>query len=72
VKKLLALNVRAPARPRVEVILSRNTAETGLRIMNSIQHYGFDITRAAFTAGEHLPTSRRSTRTSSSRRTART
>jgi 5'-nucleotidase len=53
VKKLLALNVRAPARPRVEVILlSRNTAETGLRIMNSIQHYGFDITRAAFTGGE--------------------
>ena len=53
VKKLLALNARAPARPRVEVILlSRNTAETGLRIMNSIQHYGFDITRAAFTGGE--------------------
>jgi len=53
VKKLLALNVLAPARPRVEVILlSRNTAETGLRIMNSIQHYGFDITRAAFTGGE--------------------
>jgi 5'-nucleotidase len=53
VKKLLALNALAPARPRVEVILlSRNTAETGLRIMNSIQHYGFDITRAAFTGGE--------------------
>ena len=53
VKKLLALNALAPVRPRVEVILlSRNTAETGLRIMNSIQHYGFDITRAAFTGGE--------------------
>jgi 5'-nucleotidase len=53
VKKLLALNALPPARPRVEVILlSRNTAETGLRIMNSIQHYGFDITRAAFTGGE--------------------
>ncbi len=53
VKKLLALNTLAPARPRAEVILlSRNTAETGLRIMNSIQHYGFDITRAAFTGGE--------------------
>ena len=53
VQKLLALNALAPARARVEVILlSRNTAETGLRIMNSIQHYGFDITRAAFTGGE--------------------
>jgi 5'-nucleotidase len=53
VKKLLALNVRPPARPRVEVILlSRNTADTGLRIMHSIEHYRLDITRAAFTGGE--------------------
>ncbi len=53
VKKLLALNVLAPARPRVEVILlSRNTADTGLRIMHSIAHYRLDITRAAFTGGE--------------------
>jgi 5'-nucleotidase len=53
VQKLLALNVRPPVRPRVEVILlSRNTADTGLRIMNSIQHYKLDISRAAFTGGE--------------------
>jgi 5'-nucleotidase len=53
VKKLLALNVLPPARPRVEVILlSRNTADTGLRIMHSIGHYRLDITRAAFTGGE--------------------
>jgi 5'-nucleotidase len=53
VQKLLALNTRSPARPRAEVILlSRNTADTGLRIMNSIQHYQLDITRAAFTGGE--------------------
>ncbi len=53
VRKLLALNARPPARPRVEVILlSRNTADTGLRIMNSIGHYELDITRAAFTGGE--------------------
>ncbi len=53
VKKLLALNELAPRRPRVEVILlSRNTADTGLRIMNSIAHYGLDVTRAAFTGGE--------------------
>ena len=54
VKKLLALNERAPARPRVEVILlSRNTADTGLRIMTSIEHYALDISRAAFTGGEN-------------------
>lgn len=53
VKKLLALNVRQPERPRVEVILlSRNTADTGLRIMNSIEHFGLEIARAAFTGGE--------------------
>ena len=54
VRKLLALNTGAPAdAPRVEVILlSRNSADTGLRIFNSIQHYGLGIVRATFTAGE--------------------
>ncbi|MFT4198147.1 MAG: 5'-nucleotidase [Pseudoxanthomonas sp.] len=54
VRKLLALNAGAPAdTPRVEVILlSRNSADTGLRIFNSIQHYGLDIVRATFTGGE--------------------
>lgn len=53
VRKLLALNEHDPASPRVEVILlSRNSADTGLRIFNSIQHHGLDIGRAAFTRGE--------------------
>ena len=53
VKKLLALNALPPVRPRVEVILlSRNTADTGLRIMTSIEHHQLDISRAAFTGGE--------------------
>lgn len=54
VRKLLALNEGAPPEtPRVEVILlSRNSADTGLRIFNSIQHYGLDIVRATFTSGE--------------------
>lgn len=53
VKKLLALNTCDPAHPRVEVILlSRNSADTGLRIFNSIKHHGLDISRAAFTRGE--------------------
>lgn len=53
VKKLLSLNERAPTAARVEVILlSRNSADTGLRVFNSIEHYGLDITRAAFCGGE--------------------
>jgi len=53
VKKFLALNERDSANPRVEVILlSRNSADTGLRIFNSIKHHGLDISRAVFTRGE--------------------
>ena len=52
VQKLLKLNAAAPAAPRVEVILlSRNSTDTGLRIFNSIEHYGLAIVRAAFTGG---------------------
>lgn len=52
VKKLLRINTLLDS-PRVEVILlSRNSADTGLRIFNSISHYGLNITRAAFSGGE--------------------
>ena len=52
VKKLLALNRVLPA-PMVEVILlSRNSADTGLRVFNSIRHHQLDICRAAFTSGQ--------------------
>lgn len=52
VKKLLALNTLSPPRERVEVILlSRNSADTGLRVFNSIQQHNLPITRAAFTNG---------------------
>ena len=57
-RKLLGLNRRDPAAaaqadaPRVEVILlSRNSADTGLRVFNSIRHHGLDIRRATFTSG---------------------
>jgi hypothetical protein len=47
VKKLLRLN--RPDKQYVEVILlSRNSADTGLRVFNAIKHYALDITRAAF------------------------
>jgi 5'-nucleotidase len=52
VRKFLAIN-EILGRPSVEVILlSRNSADTGLRVFNSIQHHGLAISRAAFTSGE--------------------
>jgi 5'-nucleotidase len=52
VKKLLRLNEGLGGEPRVEVILlSRNSADTGLRVFNSIEHYGLKISRAAFSGG---------------------
>lgn len=52
VQKLLRLNQLKPDTPQVEVILlSRNSGNSGLRIFNSIEHYGLDIARAAFTNG---------------------
>jgi 5'-nucleotidase len=53
VRKLLALNDGSPPEaPRVEVILiSRNSADSGLRIFNSIAHHGLSIKRAAFSNG---------------------
>src|SRR5262245_11087930 len=52
VRKLLNINAVLDSR-RVEVILlSRNSADTGLRIFNSIRAHSLDITRAAFCGGE--------------------
>ncbi|MDH3380832.1 MAG: 5'-nucleotidase, partial [Gammaproteobacteria bacterium] len=50
-KKLLALNSDGRAWAEV-VLISRNSADTGLRIFNSMQHYDLGITRAAFSGGE--------------------
>ncbi len=52
VKKLLHINELLD-KSRVEVILlSRNSADTGLRIFNSIKAHGLNIARAAFCGGE--------------------
>jgi len=52
VRKLLNLNELFQGSIKVEVVLlSRNSADTGLRVFNSIEHHGLDITRAAFTGG---------------------
>ena len=48
IKRLLSFN-RSPDDSPVEVVLlSRNDPDTGLRVFNSIEAYGLDITRAAF------------------------
>ena len=53
IRRVLSLNQLNPEDPPVEVILlSRNDPDTGLRVMNSIQHYGLPITRAVFMQGQ--------------------
>jgi len=53
VKKILSINSLYTDKQRIEVILlSRNTSDTGLRIRNSIEAHGLDISRAAFCGGE--------------------
>lgn len=53
IRRLLAVNERFPEEKPVEVIfLSHNDADTGRRLFRSAQHYGLDISRGAFLAGE--------------------
>lgn len=52
IRRFLSLNERFPELKPVEVVLlSRNSTTTGRRVFRSIQHYGLDITRAAFLTG---------------------
>ena len=52
VKAFLDLNSLEEGQRIVEVIImSRNSADTSLRIFRSIRHYGLDITRAALVGG---------------------
>ena len=52
VKKLLAINELFEEDVVDVILLSRNSADTGLRVFNSIHHYDLGIARAAFTGGE--------------------
>lgn len=55
VRALLKLNALTQTRRFVEVvIMSRNSSETSMRIFNSIEHYGLDITRAVLSGGASL------------------
>ncbi|MFE3867833.1 5'-nucleotidase [Flavobacterium sp. LS2P90] len=55
VQALLNLNKLSTTNRLVEVIiLSSNSPETGVRILNSIKSLSLDITRSAFTGGEKI------------------
>ena len=53
IKRLLNINAVYTEENPIEVILlSKNSPETGVRIFNSIKHYGLQITRASFMSGK--------------------
>lgn len=55
VKALLKLNDLIESKRKTEIIImSRNSADTSLRIFNSIEHYNLDISRAVLAGGSHL------------------
>lgn len=54
VQSLLHLNTTARKRIVEVIVMSKNSPETGVRIMNSVQQYGLDISRMAFSGGEPL------------------
>lgn len=54
VKSLLELNKIANKQIVEVVVMSKNSAETGFRVLNSIEQYELGITRVAFTGGEPL------------------
>ena len=53
IRRFLSINTHFNGLSPVEVVLfSRNSPETGLRVLRSIQHYKLDISRAAFVTGK--------------------
>ena len=54
VNALLRLNEINEERLVEVIIMSRNSADTSLRIFNSIEHYGLDISRAVLSGGATL------------------
>ncbi|RZK62112.1 MAG: 5'-nucleotidase, partial [Pedobacter sp.] len=54
IKALLELNKLSKERLVEVIVMSRNSPETGIRVLNSLKHYKLDITRSAFTGGEPL------------------
>lgn len=51
IQAFLGLNTQDDERKIEVVVMSKNSADAGLRIFHSIEHYGLDITKAALTTG---------------------
>jgi 5'-nucleotidase len=54
IESLLQLNQIANKQIVEVVVMSRNSPETGMRVLNSIEKFNLPITRVAFTGGEPL------------------
>lgn len=54
VKAFLSLNLLQEKRLVEVIVMSRNSPNTSLRIFNSIEYYGLDISRAALTGGKGI------------------
>ena len=55
IESLLSINNFEETKDKVEVIIaSRNSANTSLRVFNSIEKYGLNISRGFFTGGDDL------------------
>ncbi|NRD18888.1 5'-nucleotidase [Winogradskyella eckloniae] len=54
IKNILGLNQISKNKIFEVVIMSKNSPETGMRILNSLRNYKLDITRMAMTGGEPL------------------
>ena len=55
IESLLKINASTKNKQLVEVVvMSKNSPDTGLRVLNSISHYRLPITRSAFTSGKSL------------------
>ncbi len=54
VESLLKINERSDEQLVEVVVMSRNSSDTGLRVLNSVKHYGLDITRGCFSGGSSL------------------
>lgn len=52
VRKMLKINETLGESAVEVILLSRNNADSGLRIFNTIEHYGLAISRAAFCGGQ--------------------
>lgn len=56
IRKLLDINTKLPegARPFKVVLMSRNSSETGLRVLKAVEHYKLHIETTVFTSGQSV------------------